>query len=90
VAATHGAFSGLRVEILHCVWAGDLVATHTMFRGRHTGPWLGVLPSGNQVEFRVRELLRYRGGRWAEHWAVADVLGLQRQVGAFSQFKRPG
>ena len=38
VAAMHAAFSGLRIEILHCVGDGDLVATHKMFRGRHTGP----------------------------------------------------
>jgi len=84
VAAMHEAFSGLRVEIVHCVGAGDFVATHKVFRGKHTGPWLGVPPSGNHVEFRVMDLLRYQGGQWAEHWAVADALGLLRQTGALS------
>jgi predicted ester cyclase len=84
VAAMHEAFSGLRVEILHCVGAGDLVATHKMFRGRHTGPWFGVPASGNQVEFRVMDLVRYRDGQWAEHWAVADAVSLLRQTGALS------
>jgi predicted ester cyclase len=71
----HGFFSGLRVEILHCVGAGDLVPTHKMFRGRHTGPWFGVPPSGNQVEFRVMGVSRY------QHWAVADAVSLLRQTG---------
>jgi predicted ester cyclase len=84
VAAIHEAFSGLRVEIVHCVGAGDLVATHKVLRGRHTGPWLGVPASGNQVEFRVMDLVRYRGGQWAEHWAVADALSLLRQTGALN------
>ncbi|MEV6028466.1 ester cyclase [Streptomyces sp. NPDC052036] len=53
VVAMHEAFSGLRVEVLHCVCDGDLVATHKVFRGRHTGAWFGVPPSGNPVEFRV-------------------------------------
>jgi predicted ester cyclase len=82
VAAIHQAFSGLRVEILHCIGAGDLVATHKMFRGRHTGPWFGVPPSGNQAEFRVMDLVRYRDGQWAGHWAVADAVSLLRQTGA--------
>ena len=69
VAAMHEAFSGLRVEIVHCFGAGELVATHKVFRGRHTGQWLGVPASGNQIEFRVMDLVRYRGGQWAEHWA---------------------
>ena len=81
-AAMHEAFSDLRIEILHCVGDGDLVATHKMFRGRHTGAWFGVPPSGHQVEFRVMDLVRYRDGQWAEHWAVADAVTLLRQTGA--------
>ena len=81
-ASMHEAFSDLRIEILHCVGDGDLVATHKMFRGRHTGAWFGVPPSGNQVEFRVMDLVRYRDGQWAEHWAVADGVSLLRQTGA--------
>jgi predicted ester cyclase len=84
VAAMHAAFSGLRIEILHCVGDGDLVATHKMFRGRHTGAWFGVPPSGNQVELRVMDLVRYTGGPWAEHWAAADAVSLLRQTGALS------
>ena len=82
VAAMHAAFSDLRIETLHCVGDGDLVATHKMFRGRHTGPWFGVPPSGNPVEFRVMDLVRYRDGKWAEHWAVADAVSLLRHTGA--------
>ena len=81
VAAMHESFSGLRVEIVHCVGAGELVATHKVFRGRHTGTWFGLPPSGNQVELRVMDLVRYRDGQWAEHWAVADVASLLRQTG---------
>ena len=84
VAAMHEAFSGLRVEILHCVGAGDLVATHKMFRGRHTGSWFGIPPSGNQVEFRAMDLVRYPDGQLAEHSAVADALSLLRETGALS------
>jgi predicted ester cyclase len=86
VAAMHKAFSGLRVEILHCVGAGELVATHKMFRGRHTGPWFGVPPSGNPIEFRVMDLVRYQDGQWAEHWAVADVVSLLGQTGGLRDY----
>jgi predicted ester cyclase len=57
------------------------VATHKVFRGRHTGMWFGVAPSGNQVEIRVMDLVSYRDGQWAEHWAVADAVSLLRQTG---------
>ncbi|GAA2127085.1 ester cyclase [Streptomyces synnematoformans] len=84
MAAMHAAFSDLTVDILHCVGDGDLVATHKVFRGRHTGPWFDVAPSGNQVGFRVMDLVRYRDGQLAEHWAVADALTLLRQTGALA------
>lgn len=82
MAALHEAFSDLRVEVLHCVGDGDLVATHKIFRGRHTGAWFGVPPSGNPVEFRVMDLVRYQDGQLFEHWAVADAVSLLRQTGA--------
>ncbi|MDH6706637.1 putative ester cyclase [Kitasatospora sp. MAA19] len=81
-AALHEAFSELRVEVLHCLRDGDLVATHKLFRGRHTGAWFGIPPSGNRVEFRVMDLAYYRDGQPFEHWAVADGVSLLRQTGA--------
>jgi len=84
MVAMHAAFSDLTVRILHCVGDADFVATHKVFRARHTGTWFGVPPSGNQVEFRVMDLVRYRDGQMVEHWAIADALTLLRQTGAIT------
>lgn len=81
-AAMHAAFSDLRIEILHCIGDGEFVATHKVFRGSHTGAWFGVPPSGNPVEFRVMDLVRFQDGQLFEHWAIADALSLLRQTGA--------
>ncbi|MBF8192792.1 ester cyclase [Nonomuraea sp. K274] len=43
-----------------------------------------VPPSGNQIEFRVMDLVRYRDGQMVEHWAVADAMSLLRQTGALA------
>jgi predicted ester cyclase len=83
-AAMHEAFSELSVEVVHCLAQGDFVATHKVFRGWHTGSWFGVPPSGNPVEFRVMDLVRFQDGRLAEHWAVADAVSLLRQTGALA------
>ena len=90
VAAMHEAFSGLRVEIVHCFGAGELAATHKVFRGRHTGTWLGVPPSGNQVELRVMDLVSHHDGQWAEQWAVADAVSLLRQTGGLHDYLDEG
>src|ERR1700722_3481207 len=39
-----------------------------------------------QVEFRVMDLVRYRDGQWAEHWAVADAVSLLRQTGGLRDY----
>lgn len=80
----HAAFSDLTVRILHCVEQGDMVATYKEFRASHTGPWFELSPSGKRVEFRVMDLVRYRDGQMAEHWAIADTLSLLRQTGALA------
>ncbi|WP_329059934.1 ester cyclase [Amycolatopsis sp. NBC_01480] len=72
VRALHAAFAGLKVEILHCVETGGVVATHKIYRGRHVGPWLGAPPSGLEVEFRVMDFVRVRDGRFVEHWSVLE------------------
>jgi predicted ester cyclase len=61
------------------------VATRKVFRCRQTGPWFGVPPSGNSVEFRVMDLVRFQDGRLIEHGAVADAVTLLRQTGALAQ-----
>ncbi|MDI5969818.1 ester cyclase [Streptomyces sp. SL13] len=53
-----------------------------LFRGRHTGPRFGVPPSGDQIEFRVTGLVRFRNGWRSEHWAVADAVTLLRRTDA--------
>ncbi|MDQ0788537.1 ester cyclase [Streptomyces sp. B3I8] len=82
VAALHAAFSDLRVEVKQCVGEGDLVATHKVLRGRHTGEWAGIAPSGRPFALEVMDLVRYRDGLQVEHWSVADALGFLRQTGA--------
>ncbi|WP_030379783.1 MULTISPECIES: ester cyclase [unclassified Streptomyces] len=85
VTRLHAAFSDFRVEVRSCVGEGDLVATHKVFRGRHTGEWSGIAPSGRPFAFEVMDLVRYRDGQQVEHWSVADALGFLRQTGAFPE-----
>ncbi|CAJ61874.1 hypothetical protein FRAAL3230 [Frankia alni ACN14a] len=80
--ALHAAFSDFQVELLHCIGADDVVSTHKVFRGRHTGEWFGVPASGRPVEFAIMDITRYRDGLMVEHWAVADALTLLHQTGA--------
>ncbi len=68
--------------ILHLVAEGNLVITHKVFHGTHTGEFMGIPPTGREVEILVIDLVRVEDGRIVEHWNVVDRLGLLQQPGA--------
>jgi predicted ester cyclase len=74
-------FEGLRAEILQQVAEDDLVVTRKVLRGVHRGPFLGIEPTGREVELLVIDIVRLRDGRIAEHWNVVDLLGALGQLG---------
>jgi predicted ester cyclase len=76
------AFEGFRAEILDQVADGDKVVTRKVFRGRHTGPFQGIEPTGADVEIHAIDIVRVRDGQIVEHWNVVDRLGLLAQLGA--------
>ena len=61
---------------------GDRVAWRYTFRGRHTGEFMGVPPSGNQVEITGIDLGVVRDGKLAEWWSEVDMLDVMTQIGA--------
>jgi predicted ester cyclase len=61
---------------------GDMVAARWSSRATHLGEYVGVPPTGNEVEFTGISVYRIEGGRIAESWTEEDELGLMRQIGA--------
>ena len=70
------AFEDQRVEVLHAVAEGDLVALHVEFSGRHTGFFRGLAPTGRRFCVREMHVLRFTDGRECEHWCVRDESAL--------------
>lgn len=82
--AFHAAFSGLHADIHQQVAEDDLVVTRKTFRGTHTGDFMGIPPTGREIELGVIDIVRIRNGQIAEHWNELDQLGLLRQLGVVS------
>ena len=59
---------------------GELLARLTA-TGTHTGPFLGIAPTGQRVSVCAFEAWRPRDGRCAEHWLQLDTGALLRQLG---------
>jgi steroid delta-isomerase-like uncharacterized protein len=82
-AARRRAFPDLQITIQDQVAKADKVATRFRARGAHLGELAGRAPTGKEVELTGINISRIEGGKIAEHWPYADILGMMRQLGFF-------
>jgi steroid delta-isomerase-like uncharacterized protein len=75
-------FPDMTVAIEDTVAAGETVAVRWTMRGTHRGEFLGVEPTGRQVELPAIEFDRFEDGQLVETWTQSDQLGLLEQLGA--------
>jgi len=54
-------------------------------RGTHRAEFLGISPTGKQVQFMVLGIDRVIDGTIMDHWALPDWMGLMAQLGATIQ-----
>jgi predicted ester cyclase len=75
------AFPDLRIHIEDLVVDGDRVAGRFVLYGTHTGPFMGVPPSGRRIAVGNLDINRVVGGTVVERWGQFDALGLIQQIG---------
>ena len=90
VTLVRGAFPDGRITIEDLVAEGDRVAVRWTFRGTHRGDFMGVAPTGYQVEMGAMDLVRVAGGKIAETWSNVDMTTMMRQLGAIPTPARSG
>jgi steroid delta-isomerase-like uncharacterized protein len=76
--ALHAGLSDIKVVALRQVAEHDLVVTHKVISGTHSGTFFGIPATGRPVSFEAIEIIRLEDGRYAEHWVqsnMAAVLG---------------
>jgi predicted ester cyclase len=64
---------------------GDKVVARWRARATHQGDYVGILPTGKEVEFTGISVYRIEENKIAESWTVEDELGLMRQIGAVAE-----
>ena len=79
------AFPDIRWSVEEQVADGDRVVTRFMWTGTHSGPFLGVEPTGRRVTVWGMAIDRVVDGRIKESRFLMDALGLMAQLG-----KAPG
>lgn len=60
----------------------DKAAVRWRVKATHTGPLMGVPPSGNEVDITGAGIVHVRDGKIVAQWEIADLLGMMQQIGA--------
>lgn len=60
----------------------DMVADRHRFKAVHDGEFMGIEPTGTEVEVEGMAFHRIEDGRIAETWVQADMMGMLEQLGA--------
>jgi steroid delta-isomerase-like uncharacterized protein len=64
---------------------GNKVVARWRSRATHRGDYMGIPPSGKEVQFMGISVYRIEEGKIAESWTVEDQFGLMRQIGAIRE-----
>ena len=64
---------------------GDKVVARWRSRATHRGDYMGMPPSGKEVQIMGISVYRIEEGKIAESWMVEDQFGLMRQIGAIPE-----
>ena len=81
VTALRTMLPDLQVQIEQLVAEADRVAVRGVTRGRHTGAFADIPPSGRDVTMTWAAIYRIADGKIAERWLNADDLSSFRQLG---------
>ena len=81
--ALRTAFPDFHADIHWQAADGDLVTTFKTYHGTHRGTFLGIEPTGREIQFETVDAMRVRDGKIVEHWGVANLFSLMQQLGGF-------
>jgi steroid delta-isomerase-like uncharacterized protein len=74
------AFADRSAAVDALVIDGDAIAWRWTLTAIHAATFLDIAPTGRRVTLRGVNFQRLRDGRIAEHWTLADIAGLARQL----------
>ena len=69
------------MTIEQIVASGDLVAVRSIWKGTHKGEWMGVAPTGKEVQFEVLDFVRVKDGKAVEHWGMDNSAQVLKAAG---------
>jgi len=82
IAASETALPLYRLDVEEIIAEGDLVSVRGRCRGTNHGPFMGMPPTGKEVDFAIFITYKVVGGKIVDHWMLTDNLTFMQQLGA--------
>jgi steroid delta-isomerase-like uncharacterized protein len=80
------AFPDLQMEPQDVLASGDKVVARVRATGTHQGEFMGMPPSGRNVDVQLIDIIRFGDdGLAREHWGVVDLMTMMQQLGAIPE-----
>ncbi|HTW04846.1 MAG TPA: ester cyclase [Streptosporangiaceae bacterium] len=67
-------------EVVDLVVAGDRAAARLLYRGTHSGPLLGIAPTGRSFSYAGAAFFAVAGNSLSEAWVLGDLAALRAQL----------
>jgi len=71
----------VRMSVEDMIAEGDKVVARFTVHMTFQGDFMGAPAAGKTVTQTAIDILRFEGGKIAEHWGEADTLGMMQQLG---------
>ena len=81
----HTGLSDLQYELQKSIQDEDMVWTHYKATAIHSGSFMNMPPSGNQITIDIFDIARFVNGLLVEHWGVPDRFAAMMQLGVFNK-----
>ena len=85
VRAFYGAllagFPDAQTTMLDIIAERDKVVVRASMEGTHSGPFMGIPPTGRSVTWSFIDIYRIVDGKIVEHWVETDQMSLMQQLG---------
>lgn len=81
IATFRNAFPDIRMTVDDMIAEGDKVAARVTVTGTHQGEFMGIPATGKKINVQTIDILRFEGGKLAEHWGITDTGAMMEQLG---------
>jgi predicted ester cyclase len=81
IRAAEAAFPLYRMDLEEMIAEGDMVGVRVRMRAEQRGPFMGMPPSGKEVDVPGFVTYRIADGKIVDHWLLADNMLMMQQLG---------